>query len=779
MVNPNRNNAAMDNNQDFFVYKPSGGMETAIEDDLLADLDEPPEHRSVQFRSQSKGDFLKATIRPTHDRKESLLTRALLFSPESETFKPEIHITTDLSRRRSTLSNTSAASTADLTSDGGLTSPARTNTPSPPLPATTLFTSFGPLQLGLKDRSPTTPILQDSQEHVPTQTSGDAIATAPLPPTVETLTKKRCITFACGQPKVAVVAAPKVEAAQKAPTETPKRACTIRFACQSKAMPAAPTSKPDPVRRQSSRSPSMARKSRPSLSTRTRSQQSLPSSRRSSMSPVAVRVKKLTLAEAGEKDLEASEATRFHEFAADKVREDDWIRRGSFTKKEKMTINDTLKKENAIRQLGKEAEEEAALDEDDEDDEEDNIDDSDDEGDHVEDDEDEEDDEGTVDVSSDEGSDGNESDNEEGFADSDDESDGGDFQFWTPGRSTMIKDPTSVERYSLSAHRTASESSIDSLKHMSPVAQAIKSHHKKTTASRRIRIRPGTPDLPDSTDFVCGTLDEDRPLEDAYVSCMEARRRNKHQAIPQDIDPSFPTSDPEDDVVVKRDSDEQEWIHGKFEESEEEPLAGRRKSTNRKSPIPSPKRMRSPAPKRHHSPPPAKTRATVLRSPPPRRLLGGHSPQRMRSPPPSRLSRSPAPSLTSRKTKVPVTFAPLGQRPGLTHTKSLPRTPNAFCQQYRSSRLAKLNVAMDDIDDFTDGHTRGAIDIVKGLERKRQRRKEKFYQKQCNRNRKGLDRKAHVVQPGKGAQRMRELGLQMAGKGEMGRAAKAQYVLSI
>jgi len=61
-----------------------------------------------------------------------------------------------------------------------------------------------------------------------------------------------------------------------------------------------------------------------------------------------------------------------------------------------------------------------------------------------------------------------------------------------------------------------------------------------------------------------------------------------------------------------------------------------------------------------------------------------------------------------------------------------------------------------------DGHVRGAIDIVKGLEQKRQRRKEKFYQKQCNRKSKGHSERK--PQPGKGAERMRELGLLMAGK---------------
>lgn len=54
---------------------------------------------------------------------------------------------------------------------------------------------------------------------------------------------------------------------------------------------------------------------------------------------------------------------------------------------------------------------------------------------------------------------------------------------------------------------------------------------------------------------------------------------------------------------------------------------------------------------------------------------------------------------------------------------------------------------------------RGAIDIVKGLERKRGYRREKFYKG------KGKGQQPErKPQPGKGAERMREVGLLMAGK---------------
>lgn len=91
-------------------------------------------------------------------------------------------------------------------------------------------------------------------------------------------------------------------------------------------------------------------------------------------------------------------------------------------------------------------------------------------------------------------------------------------------------------------------------------------------------------------------------------------------------------------------------------------------------------------------------------------------------------------------------------------------------------------------DNFNDGiHTRGAIDIVKGLEQKRERRKEKFYSKLCEKKRKEVKKnKGHLEPrrpvPGRGAERMMRLGLMMAGKNVPpvnGAHGKAEYVLSV
>src|SRR5699024_10063166 len=112
---------------------------------------------------------------------------------------------------------------------------------------------------------------------------------------------------------------------------------------------------------------------------------------------------------------EDSEATRFHEVGSSFEEDAEWVNRTS-DYKEKITLNDCMRKENAIRKLAEEAEEEALDEEDD--------------------DADLPDDSSTLhDFSSDE-DDGNESDNEAGFADSDDSDGASEYEFWAPGSTT-------------------------------------------------------------------------------------------------------------------------------------------------------------------------------------------------------------------------------------------------------------------------------------------------------------------------------------------------------
>lgn len=114
----------------------------------------------------------------------------------------------------------------------------------------------------------------------------------------------------------------------------------------------------------------------------------------------------------------------------------------------------------------------------------------------------------------------------------------------------------------------------------------------------------------------------------------------------------------------------------------------------------------------------------------------------------------------------------LAFRPGPTQTKSLPRAAALFPPHLKAHRRAKHAHTSH------KGHMRGAIDIVKGLEQKRQRRKEKerekYVQKHCNMARKGQIHEKRPV-PGKGAERMREIGLLMA----TNKRAPAGFVLSV
>jgi hypothetical protein len=500
--------------------------------------------------------------------------------------------------------------------------------------------------------------------------------------------------------------------------------------------------------------------------------------RRTSRSPAAVRVapsKNWLTANAG--DLE-SESSRFNAFASDEPQEDDWVRRKELLSKKKLTIDACLEKEYAIRKLAREAEEEAELE--DEMEEADGADSEDDEeeeimsGDDDEDDEDEEEEEaeideeldgGTLDVQNprcdsveEGGSDGYNTDNEVGFAESEDEDD--DLVLWTTvGMDRLfLSGVTPVRRRASVASEILSDSSIYA-------------GNKPRRSKKAVRLPP--PDLPDSTDFVCGTLDEDRPLEEAYMTRLTARRQEKLRFIPQDIDPSFPTSEPEDEVeeLIERGHDGSEdnlWIHGDMEDIHNDKGRKDRRHSRKKdngsprryhSPPPKQKRHQSPPPKpkRNHSPPPK------VRGPSPRRLFG-HSPRRSKSPAPPQVSNSPPASPVVAGQAIG--FKPLASRPGLVFTKSLPR-PAAMFGHMKTRRGRSGTITREN-------HVRGAIDIVKGLEEKRQRRKEKFYQKYCTRARKNPAQGKRPA-PGQGAQRMREVGLTMAGK----LAGPGNYVLSV
>lgn len=743
----------------------AANSEPSTEEDAGADTDEPPEGRRsnpLNNLGATTKSFEKTTIRQTkRDQHESLLTKALHSNSEDEHFDSRPS-TSFSARRRSMNSNISFAST-EFTNDTGITTPARTSSPSPRLPNIGFIPIIRPIadhgglnhRLGQSISPQTASILAGAGDQAQRAESfSDSTTVAG---------KKRCISFACAKPvKDATTAMPppprpSENVQPQRPAADVKRPC-IKFTCPTQDRVPQVTkaevkkSRPTPA---PTSSPSSVRKMR-SSSSQSRGPRSL-TPRRPSHCPVGDRGKKFFTAEPQDLNTESS---RFHAFASNEPQEDDWIRQDKSATRRKLTIDDTLKKELAIRRLGKEAEEEAeeednenddiVIDVDNEDEELEDEDDEDDLDEEEEDDEDEDEDdeadEEDEDIDDDASFDGYSTDNEGGFASSDDEDD--DLLLWTtrePGQAAFSGASPAYAQPSFSAR---SDSSIGS-------TRAVGQGRRKS-----IRFRPGTPELPDSTDFVCGTLDEDRPLEEAYLSCIAQRQREKLHIIPQDIDPSFPTSDPEDDEdeegsykAPRRDSVENMWHLEDLSDEHERPDRRRKKGE-------SPKRYHSPAPPRRcHSPPPPKGRGRS-----PRRLFDRHSPtRRMRSPPPPQMLISPpaSPILSGKGLAFKKSLA-FG--PAQTHTKSLPRAAGLFHHQAKAHKRSRANTVTK-----YDPHVRGAIDIVKGLEEKRKRRKEKFQRKYCDRARKGHIHHEKRPAPGQGAERMKEL---VTGKGAQ------NYVLS-
>lgn len=702
---------------DTISQAPTWAAQTTEEEDL----DEPPE---LQLHHPQPQQFTRSAIRRPAEQ-PSLLTKAFKEQDHDDFREPPRSIlTTGGQRRRSMASTVSIASTADLTSDTGLTSPSRTNTPSPPIPEMAMLCLN-------KDGFRISPNALLTQAQPAEGQPQEAPKEAP---------RKRCIQFACAAKplkEAPVNSAP----SEKAPVaQEPRRSC-IRFAC-----PPRPTETQNTPPRASesalastslpaAESPSTPRKTSALSAALAASPTTV---RRLSNRPQAARPKFLR---ANSKDL-VKDSSQFHEFASGISREDDWIRQDNNSAiHTKLTINDTLSKEINFRRLADEAEEEALLEEEEDEDagfDDEDEDEDDEDVDELDDEDEDEDDEDLDDC------DGYSTDEETGFADSDDDEEDENMILWTPSHANAIGHSSST----LLVRRPSAASQLSD-------ASTISNRSRKfgrRSKPRDIHSDHEAHDLPDSTDFVCGTLDEDRPIEEAYMTCLAARRNEKLRIIPQDIDPSFPTSDPENDDDDEDDrrngSDEATWMPAKMDDIHNDDRSRRR----RKSEQASPRKYHSPPPKRRTSPPP-KPRA---RSPKP--LFDRRSPRRMRSPAPRALTTP----LHSLRQGAPVQFK-LAGRPDVTHTKSLPRPAAMF--RIKSTRGHKRQ------DD--EIHVRGAVDIVKGLEKKRQRRKEKFYQKYCNKARRGMipERK---TQPGRGAERMKELGLLMAGKKDPG-----NYVLSV
>ncbi|PLB46643.1 hypothetical protein P170DRAFT_448460 [Aspergillus steynii IBT 23096] len=694
--------------------------------DMAEDVDEPPDHRFLNTSSSHVDEDVVRVKTTVTERQESLLTRALKTSPVLSPSEQEPSSHEHTFYRSYHYTNIS------------LTSPSLSNTSSPPLPSR------------LNDKpAPVT----DNKEKKTGQQAGESAVEA-------NLGRKRCISFACGrkaeeqkvQPPTPQRPAAKNPETNPTPTSTEpvKRKTVLTFVC--------PARDPE-TRRERSPARAAALKPRPRGSPAPVARKASPENK----TPLKIVIPehqeqqpssdRRGVPTSGLGKFEESEATRFHEFASSVEEDDEWVTK-SADYKEKITLNDCMKKENAIRKLGEEAEEEALDDEeedDDDDDEDEDDDDEDDDGDST-----------IHDISSD---DGNESDNEAGFADSD-ESDGSEYEFWAPATTTAATSPQTLDLPRPTFPRRDSNTSFDSLnddnKHRRwPPALSEKGGSRPTKIPK---MRPSTPHLPDSTDFVCGTFDEDRPLEAAYKSCMEQRRLSKQILIPQDIDPSFPTSDPEEEDEEDEEDDVPESL------VVDEAPRGRAGLEQARKPSPrgSPKRMISP--------------------PPPRRN-GRVSPRRLRSPPPPMKLKSPTKGDRSPAEEAPslrpqgLNISELVQRPHMTRTKSLPRTPNPFFMSLDKSHkwpgVASLGDSSDCDSRTREIHTRGPIDIVEGLEKKRQKRKEKFWRQHCRKAAKEQMERRRPV-PGKGAERMKDLGLAVAERCRAyGVGENAQLVLSV
>ncbi|KAK4994489.1 hypothetical protein LTR66_005483, partial [Elasticomyces elasticus] len=438
-------------------------------DDPLAEADEPPDDRkdvrsiplSVEHNLWSTPTGFTKSLPPLFGRRESLLTRQIHANePDSHPDEEELrrHLPVRGPSTVSSWSRSSVASTAELTSDDGVTSPGtRASTPSPPLPPTI---SHMPLPIMGKTLDGITEITG----HVEDTIAGAKDMTEKK---VEAdLGRRRCITFACGKSEPQELAKErKMEVTRPEPA---KRTCSLRFVCPTRA---ASKEKAANVIPRTARHPSPppSQKAMAVVEPETKVHRGSDSTVKNE-SPRSTR--KATPSGHRRKysedsDFGHTEAVRFHEFASSEEEVEEWVQEAT-CHRSRLTINDTLKKEIAIRKLGEEVEEEALDDEaeldmeagnhgDDGDvDEEEDLD----EDDEAEDDEKASNDEATEEDVSDAGF---QTDDEEGFAVSDDESESdSDNEWWHPGKSTAATSTDQLEHIRSFPRRTASESSVGS-----------------------------------------------------------------------------------------------------------------------------------------------------------------------------------------------------------------------------------------------------------------------------------------------------------------------------
>ena len=353
------------------------------------------------------------------------------------------------------------------------------------------------------------------------------------------LGRKRCISFAC-RPKQEPKPAPTPQPKQTEPTSPPKRKCMLKFVCPTRSTSESkPAEKTQPKRAASppppSRRSSTGGKHRGSDSTIHASPKSVrknsasTSASATSTTPRPADLVNTRTYSADSSDEENDKATspfhvsRFQEFGVSQNESEEWVQE-STCHRSRLTVDDVLKKEHVIRKTCEEVEEEVLEEE--EEDEEEELDDEmaavagmDEDDDGMEEDDDYESDEGFH------------SDDEDGFASSDSENeDDSDYEWWRPGNaSTAATSVENLDRLAIvNSKQSVPSTSVDSATsaQLSPRSSksSIRKAGQKHNQTRALPInRPVSPDLPDSTDFVCGTLDEDRPIEQAYINRKKLR----------------------------------------------------------------------------------------------------------------------------------------------------------------------------------------------------------------------------------------------------------------
>ena len=122
-------------------------------------------------------------------------------------------------------------------------------------------------------------------------------------------------------------------------------------------------------------------------------------------------------------------------------------------------------------------------------------------------------------------------------------------------------------------------------------------------------------------------------------------------------------------------------------------------------------------------------------------------------------------AVTCKEQEATIKFTRMAQGPRPTVVASLPRPPTLFHQVVYDDD--------DENDSTNDTLKRGPMEIKAGVALKRQRRREKLYQKHC---RKAGKEKERRPAPGKGAERMREVGMGLAAY--RGKKATPVHVLS-